>query len=169
MKKLTETQHGNSVLLWALVNVALTVSAAQPTISFQPRSQTVILYQQAAFGVIASGTDHLSYQWRKDGVAIAGATHDQIVLAHAQFSDAGQYSVVVSNAEGSLTSAEAVLTVNSPKPGDLDCSFVCGSSINGAVRSVAVQPDGKVLIAGEFTTVHGAVRGGIARLSVDGR
>src|SRR5205085_7771183 len=135
---------------------------------YQPKDQTVILYQQAAFGVIASSATPLAYQWRKDGVHIVGATNDQVVLARPQFSDAGKYSVVVSNAESNVTSAEAILTVNSPKGGDLDYSFAWGGSIDGPVEFVAVQPNGKVLIAGNFTTVHRAVRGGIARLNPDG-
>src|SRR5207342_943102 len=110
----------------------------------------------------------LFYQWNKDGVPMVGATNDQIVITRAQFSDAGQFSVTVSNAEGRATSSDVGLTVNAPKAGDLDGSFVHGGSINGAVRSVAVQTNGKILIGGEFTTVHGAVRGRIARLNRDG-
>ena len=53
-------------------------------------------------------------------------------------------------------------------PGALDPSFVPGSWINGTVTGVAVQPDGQILICGDFTTVHGAVRNHIARLNVDG-
>ncbi len=144
------------------------VSAALPSIPFQPQGREVILHEPAAFGVIAHGTAPLSYQWRKDGVPIIGATDDQIVLAHAQFSDAGLYSVVISNPEGSVTSVDAALTVKAQKGGDLDYSFAWGGSINGPVRSIAVQPDGKVLMAGEFTTTHGAIRRGIARLNADG-
>src|SRR2546428_4908682 len=122
----------------------------QPSIAFRPKDQTVLLHQQAAFGVIASPyTSGFSYQWRKDGVPIAGATNDQVVLAHPQLSDAGQYSVVVYNAEGSVTSADAALTVNPPKAGDLDYSFVCiTSAVPAQVSSVVVQSDGKVLIGG---------------------
>src|SRR5207249_1931190 len=156
----------SAALSLVLLNAA--ANAASPGISNQPRMQTVVLYQQAAFGVIASGTPPLTYQWRKDGVPIVGATNDQIVLAHPQLSDAGRYSVVVSNAEGSVTSAEPVLTVNLPKAGDLDFSFAWGGSINGWIASVAVQPDGKVLIGGNFSTVHRAARGAIARLNADG-
>src|SRR6266446_10416983 len=116
---------------WVLVNMTLPATAGPPSIDYQPQSQAVILYQQAAFGVIASGTPPLSYQWRKDGVPIAGATDDQIVLAHPQFADAGTYSVIVSNAAGRVASADAGLTVNSPKAGDLDFSFAWGGSING--------------------------------------
>src|SRR5438105_394146 len=94
------------LLTCLIVNAVLTVKAASPSIDFQPEDQTVILYQPAAFGVIASGTAPLFYQWRKDAVPIADATNDQIVLARLQFSEAGLYSVVVSNADGSVTSAD---------------------------------------------------------------
>ena len=53
-------------------------------------------------------------------------------------------------------------------PGDVDLSFDPGSGVNGQVISVALQPDGKVLIGGMFTTVRGAARSRIARLNTDG-
>lgn len=145
-----------------------TLLAESPGILFHPRDETVVLYQQSTLGVIADGTAPLSYQWFKEGVPIAGATNDQVVIPQTQFSDAGTYSVTVSNTEDEVTSGEARLTVHAPKAGDLDGSFAYGGSINGAVRAVAIQPNGKILIGGEFTTVHGAVRGGIARLNSDG-
>jgi uncharacterized delta-60 repeat protein len=52
--------------------------------------------------------------------------------------------------------------------GDLDLSFDPGSTVNGTVEAVVVQPDGKVLIGGDFTTVHGAMRSWVARLNSDG-
>src|SRR6185503_5935456 len=142
------------------LNLAPVISAQPASIDYQSRSQTVILYQPAAFGVIASGTAPLSYQWRRDGVPIAGATNDQIVLAHPQFSDAGVYSVVVSNAEGSLTSADVTLAVTPPKAGDVYYFFAIGSSkVPRPGYWVGVQRDGKVLSGGG---------GGIARLNADG-
>ncbi|HEY5909462.1 MAG TPA: hypothetical protein VJA21_02535 [Verrucomicrobiae bacterium] len=53
-------------------------------------------------------------------------------------------------------------------PGDLDPAFDIGSRINAWVRAIAVQSDGKVVIGGDFTTVHGAVRNRLARLNADG-
>ena len=53
-------------------------------------------------------------------------------------------------------------------PGDVDLSFDPGSGVNGTVRVVVVQPDGKVVIGGEFTTVKGLTRAGLARLNADG-
>ena len=52
--------------------------------------------------------------------------------------------------------------------GDMDLSFDPGSGVNGTVNAVVVQPDGKVIIGGQFTTVKGAVRKGLARLNPDG-
>lgn len=52
--------------------------------------------------------------------------------------------------------------------GDLDPSFDPGSSFNRPVFGLAVQTDGKLLVAGDFTTVRGAMRAGIARINTDG-
>jgi len=53
-------------------------------------------------------------------------------------------------------------------PGDVDLSFDPGSGVNGPVNAVAVQPDGKVIIGGSFTTVKGLQRFKVARLNADG-
>src|SRR5207253_8151300 len=57
----------------------LTVSAAAvaPTITTQPVNQTVTAGQTATFAVVASGTAPLSYQWKKNGASIAGATRSE--------------------------------------------------------------------------------------------
>jgi uncharacterized delta-60 repeat protein len=52
--------------------------------------------------------------------------------------------------------------------GDVDLSFDPGSGVNGPINAVAVQPDGKVIIGGQFTTVKGLVRTNLARLNADG-
>ena len=51
---------------------------------------------------------------------------------------------------------------------DVDLSFDSGSGVNGTVSAVAVQPDGKVIIGGGFTTVRGLARIGVARLNAHG-
>jgi uncharacterized delta-60 repeat protein len=53
-------------------------------------------------------------------------------------------------------------------PGDVDLAFDPGSGVNNQVRLIAPQPDGKVIIAGEFNTVRGLRRMGIARINPDG-
>ena len=53
-------------------------------------------------------------------------------------------------------------------PGDVDLSFDPGSGVNGPVQTILVQPDGKMIIAGQFTMVKGLVRTNLARLNADG-
>ncbi len=83
-----------------------------PVISSQPASITVPEGQPATFSVSATGALPLSYQWKKNGVNIAGATSSSYTIAHTQQSDAGQYRVTVSNNYGSATSNNATLTVS---------------------------------------------------------
>jgi glucose/arabinose dehydrogenase len=83
-----------------------------PTITTQPASRTVAAGSSVNFSVAASGTAPLSYRWQRDGVDIPGATSSTYTIASAQSGDNGtRFRVVVSNAAGSATSDEAVLTI----------------------------------------------------------
>jgi hypothetical protein len=83
------------------------------TIVTDPSDVTVNAPAAAAFSVVAAGDAPLSYQWRRDGIDIPGATNDTYVLDPTDPSDDGaEFDVVVSNAGGSVTSAAATLTVN---------------------------------------------------------
>jgi len=85
-----------------------------PAITTQPASQTVSAGQTATFTVTATGTAPLSYQWQRNGTAIGGATAASYTTPATTASDNGdQFTVVVSNAAGSMTSNAAVLTVTS--------------------------------------------------------
>jgi len=88
--------------------------AVAPSISVQPASVTVTQPNSATFSVTASGTAPLSYQWRRNGAPIAGAVTSSYVLnpTSAAADNGAQYSVVVSNIAGSVTSSIATLTVN---------------------------------------------------------
>jgi len=87
-----------------------------PTITTQPSSSSVTAGSAASFSVAASGTAPLSYQWRKDGVAISGATSSTYSIGSTSTSDAGSYTVVVANSAGSATSNAATLTVTATAP-----------------------------------------------------
>jgi uncharacterized repeat protein (TIGR01451 family) len=90
-----------------------------PDIAVQPANQMVPVGGEATFAVSATGLGSLSYQWRKDGVnlveggRIAGATGTNLAISSALQSDSGRYSVIVTNAFGSVTSSNALLLVNS--------------------------------------------------------
>ncbi|HVS50888.1 MAG TPA: immunoglobulin domain-containing protein [Opitutaceae bacterium] len=92
----------------------LTVNAASsaPSITTQPVGATVNSGASVTFSVVASGTGTLSYQWKKDGAAISGATNASYTIASAQATDAGSYTVTISSIAGSVTSGSATLTVN---------------------------------------------------------
>jgi hypothetical protein len=87
---------------------------APPSISTQPQSRTNLVGTSATFNVIASGDNLLSYQWRFNGTNISGATGPNYTLVSVQLTNAGNYSVVVTNFAGTVTSAVATLTVLTP-------------------------------------------------------
>ena len=95
-------------------NATLTVNAAliAPAITTQPTSLTVTAGQSASFSVSASGSPTLSYQWKKNGTAISGATSATFTIASTTSANAASYTVVVTNSVGSATSNAASLTVN---------------------------------------------------------
>jgi len=81
-----------------------------PAITAQPQNVTTDEGTNAVFGVTATGTS-LAYQWEKDGVNISGATSSSLTLNSVSSTDEGQYSCVVSNSCGTVTSNSATLTV----------------------------------------------------------
>lgn len=88
------------------------------SILFQVRTEaatkTVDSGKTVTFGVAASGTAPFSYQWRKDGTAIPGATTASYMIAGTTTAHSGVYTVVVSNGAGTTVSDNATLTVNPP-------------------------------------------------------
>jgi hypothetical protein len=88
--------------------------AIRPTVTRDPAAVLVNVGGNALFSVAASGTPPLTYQWRKNGVNIPGATSSSYQLSGVQTTDAGSYSVVVSNSAGSAESNAASLSVSVP-------------------------------------------------------
>lgn len=84
---------------------------AGPEIAHAPQSTGTLAGQEVYLSVVATGEGPLSYQWRKDGVAIEGATSASYIVGGATATDAGSYDVVVTDATGSKTTPSASLTV----------------------------------------------------------
>src|SRR5205814_3576900 len=76
-----------------------------PAIVVPPQSQVVTVGSNATVNVTAVGAYPLSYQWRKDGATLPGATTTTLTLNNVSFANAGGYDVVVANSFGSITSA----------------------------------------------------------------
>jgi putative Ig domain-containing protein/Ig-like domain-containing protein len=115
-------------------NAILIVNApapVAPSITTQPSNQTVTAGQTATFSIVATGTAPLSYQWRRNGANIGGATSASYSTPATTTADSGStFSVVVANSGGSVTSNSATLTVNAQN-GALE--IVTTSLANGTV------------------------------------
>ena len=83
-------------------------------ITVPPRARRVDRGANATFTVMAAGDPPMSYQWRFNGTNIPGATQNIYTRINVQTTNAGLYSVVVSNFLGAVTSPPAPLFVNIP-------------------------------------------------------
>ena len=85
-----------------------------PRFVSQPQNLTVPQGTTATFAPTITGSTPLSFQWRKAGADIPGATNLSLVISDAQLSDQGTYTLFISNLVGTITSSNATLTVNAP-------------------------------------------------------
>jgi hypothetical protein len=119
----------------------------------QPTSTTVTAGQTATFSVLASGTAPISYQWRKNTSNISGATAASYTTPATTNADNGsKFDVVVSNSAGSVTSSQAILTVNAA----------------AVAPAIITQPSNQSVTAGQ-TAMFSVVATGTAPLSYQWR
>lgn len=122
----------------------LTVRAVAPALGSQPQAVTVFEGQPASFSVTATGTAPLTYQWKKDGTAVPGATSATLAFTSAATTDAGTYTVTVTNTAGSVTSQGAALTVNASAPSfttmPADQQVVAGGSVTLTAAATGSLP-----------------------------
>ncbi len=115
-----------------------------PSITTQPASYAVTAGQTASFSVAAAGTAPLSYQWKKNSVAISGATSSSYTTPATASSDNGmQFTVTVSNTAGSATSSAATLTVTAA----------------AVAPSITTQPANQSVTAGQTASFSVAAAG----------
>jgi formylglycine-generating enzyme required for sulfatase activity len=118
------------------------ISGVSPSLTTQPRSQTVAANTNVSLNVTATGAGQISYQWRRNGVAIVGATYPTLTLTNVQLADAGSYSVLVRSGGGFVLSSAAVLTVHSP-------------------LVITIQPQSRTLTNGASLALSVAASGGV--------
>ncbi len=127
------TAPGNTTLC----NIVITPVATAPSITTQPTARTVTAGQTASFSIASTGTAPLTYQWKKNGAAISGATSSNYSTPVTTSMDNGtQFTATVSNSAGSATSNTATLTVNAAV----------------VSPSVTTQPVSQSLTAGQSAT-----------------
>ena len=108
------SNSGTNYEHWALDNVIVGTGSMAPKIVMDPQSQNVAVGDPASLSVAAVGTPPLSYQWFLNGTNIDGATASSLVWTNVQLTNAGTYSVLVSNSVGTVMSSNAVLTIYVP-------------------------------------------------------
>jgi len=128
-----------SLVAIGLFMAATSSDLAQPVITIQPTNRFVNASAAVTFTVGVSGTGPFTYQWLFDGTAMAGANNSSLPLSNVQPASSGYYSVIVSNATGSVTSQVAELKV-----------FVAAPHI---LSGIQVEPGGSASLsfAGETT------------------
>jgi hypothetical protein len=104
-----------------VMNNSLTtpVPAFPPFIDRQPASVIANIGDRVTLSVRAVGNRPLNYQWFSNTVEVAGATAASLVLSNLTVADSADYTVSVSNIEGSTTSSIATVTVQPDPPSDL--------------------------------------------------
>ena len=123
------TQSSNAVLLVGL-----------PPPSSPSHRAGCLSGTNVALSVTASGTS-LFYQWFQNGVELDGQTNSTLILSNVSASNAGRYTVVVSNFLGPVTSLPATLTVVAPP-------------------LIVVQPQSQTVLAGSSVSLFVAALGG---------
>lgn len=93
---------------------SMIVPAIAPVILTPLQSQNGSLGKDVLFTINMLGSGTCTYQWRKEGVPIRGATNATLWLPKIRPSDAGLYDAVIANAAGSVTSNPAILTIVPP-------------------------------------------------------
>jgi len=112
-----------------------------------PQSQVAVLGSPITLTALAAGRNPnapdntVSYQWRRNGVAIPGANGATFQIGSVRASDAGTYTVTVSNAWGSTTSAAASVVVT------------------GSAPIIVSQPQAQAVNAGQSVTLTSAATG----------
>ncbi|MBL8028365.1 MAG: SUMF1/EgtB/PvdO family nonheme iron enzyme, partial [Fibrobacteres bacterium] len=91
-----------------------TTAASAPVITTEPTAQSKRFGESVTFSVIATGNPVPTYQWKKNGISIVGATASSYTIPCIVLADSGTYSVYVSNNQGGLNSSTVSLSVVAP-------------------------------------------------------
>ena len=140
------------------MNLTVTARAVAPTITRQPSAVSARTGQSIAFNVAASGSTPRFFKWRKDGRDLGIPTaSDTLTLTDVQLTDIGAYSVVVTNAGGSITSADASLTVTLP-----DTPAAIASAPASTTAAIGFEATFSVTVTGTAPTTYRWSRNGVA-------
>ncbi|HEY5912009.1 MAG TPA: immunoglobulin domain-containing protein [Verrucomicrobiae bacterium] len=141
----------------AITSSAMDLMVAPLFITRQPQSQVTLAGTTVSLQVVAAGVGPFTYQWRFEDVDLPGATLSSLVLTNVQTSDAGRYSVLVSNQVGSVMSSNATLSLTQIKVwggyfGISNVPPISGNVVGisgGLYHCLALRDDGTVVAWGD--------------------
>jgi hypothetical protein len=121
----------------ALIQPVINFSGNNPVVTTPPVSQTVYPGGSTSFTVAASGSN-LTYQWLLDGAVIPGATSATYTIPSASVSNAGSYSVTVSQYGEATTTTPVTLAVNTTRLINLSARGTAGSGADALIVGFVV-------------------------------
>jgi hypothetical protein len=165
---MTNQTGGYSVLLTnalgSVTSQVAVLTVAPLLITLQPNSQAIHVGSNVTFTAAATGVPPFAWQWQVNGVTIPPATNSSLTLTAVTTNAAGAYSVIVRNAYGSVTSANAVLIVQVPTVSYVwqNSPFPTPPYTNWATAARAIQDAVDVVIAGsQIVVTNGSYSGGL--------
>lgn len=126
----------------------VTGTDGRAVVTTQPQGTSSVVGSAVTLTVTASGTPAPTYQWRKDGVAIAGATSSTLTLNNFQVGSAGSYTAALTNSAGTVISEPAVVGV-------ISTAKVTGAATEFAANIVHANGNlyDQVLLSGSAATI----------------
>jgi uncharacterized delta-60 repeat protein len=142
------------------------LSVIDPVIFTHPVSAAVNVGETHTFSIDAAGTG-LTFQWRKDGQVITGATSSTLIISNASPTHTGEYQVVLTGTYGSLESEVANLLVNSALP-DPAWRLNYEASSQSFPIQTAIAFNNEVYIGGSFRTLEVPFRQNLVKFNANG-
>ena len=140
-------ENGAGVVVSDTVRWRVSEALVAPTIVLQPQSANAAPGATAVFAVTAEGTSPFSYDWYHDGVAVAGANGNALLVADVGAASLGAYRVVVTGPGGNVTSRDATL------------SLAAGVAPVGTAPAIVTQPLPQTVALGQAATFATVVAG----------
>lgn len=146
-----------ALVSFTLLGTTSPLQGEQPPLAFAPSPPTnikVLVGTTLTISGVATGTTPIAYQWRFNGTNIANATSTTFALQNIATNQAGNYTLVISNAAGVLTSAPPSVVTVLPY-GAVDTSWTnLLSSYPWGAQGLARAPDGSYYVATGLNAVH---------------
>jgi hypothetical protein len=136
------------------------LSQIPPTIAVPPQNQIAPTNVNVTFNVIANGTPTLNYQWQKSGTnlvnsgSISGVANSTLTIANVQTNNAGNYTVVVSNNFGSITSSIAILIIDGQKPTNQIVLPSSGMRVSNVLYTATGKAGDNVVVSNVFYSLN---------------